>query len=141
MYRSFVYGALLASLAVSGAACDRKSTTTPTTPGPVEIIEPDWTGTLTVNGAQIKQFNATDVGTVTALVTALDPSYNATLSVGLDIGTWSGTSCRVVISNVNVGIGSGVIGFANGAGALCARISDVGNLIEPVAFTVQIKHY
>jgi len=140
MHRPSVYSLLLLSMALATGACSTDPST-PVTPTPTEITEPDWVGTLTVNGAQILPFNATDVGTVTAILNGLDPNNNATLDVGLDLGTWSGTSCTSKISNTTVGIGGGVVAFANGSGALCARIYDNGHLSEPVTFTVKITHY
>jgi len=141
MYRPFVSRVLLlASLALTAGACS-DNTPPPTTPTPPEITEPLWSGTLTVNGAAITHFTATDVGTVTAILQALEPNNNATLSVGLDLGTWSGTSCTIKIANANVGLGSGAVGFANGAGELCARVYDSGKLTEPVAFSVKITHF
>ena len=141
MHRPSASALLLLTLALSGAACNSDTPTTPTTPTPTEITEPFWSGTLTVNGAAIVNFSVRDVGTVTGILQDLQPNNNGTLSVGLDLGTWSGTSCTVKIANVNVGIGGGVVGFANGAGELCARIYDSGRLTEPVAFTVKLSHY
>jgi hypothetical protein len=141
MQRPFVSRLLLlTSLGFGVAACDN-TTTPPVTPTPVEINEPAWTGTLTVNGAALINFTATDVGTVTAILSDMTPNNNATLAVGLDLGTWSGSSCTIKIANTNVGLGGGVVGFANGPGELCARIYDSGQLTEPVTFSVKISHY
>jgi hypothetical protein len=140
MHRPSVYSLLLLTMALTAGACSKDPGTT-VTPTPPEIAEPVWTGTLTVNGAAILPFTATDVGTVTAILNGLDPNNNATLNVGLDLGTWSGSSCTSKISNVTVGIGGGVVAFANGSGQLCARIYDSGYLTEPVTFTVKITHF
>ena len=142
MHRVSVGGLLVTFMALSAVACTKTdSGSTPVNPTPPQITEPDWTGTLTVNGAVILPFTATDVGTVTAIVEDLNPSADATLSVGLDLGTWDGSGCTLKKSNVNAGIGSGVVAFANGPGALCGRISDTGHLTEPVTFVVKITHY
>jgi hypothetical protein len=141
MHRSSVSRYLLLAVALATAGCSSNEPQTPTTPTPVEIPEPDWTGTLTVNGAVILPFNAQDIGTVTAILSDLQPNNEATLDVGLDLGTWSGTSCTLKIANTQVGIGGGVVGFANGPGALCARIYDSGRLTEPVTFVVKITHF
>jgi hypothetical protein len=142
MYRPFVSRVLLlTSLVLPLAACSDNTTTPPTTPTPPEITEPLWNGTLTVNGAVTTNFRVTDIGTVTAILQDLQPNNNATLSIGLDLGTWSGTSCTIKIANANVGIGGGVVGFANGAGELCGRIYDAGRLTEPVTFSVKITHF
>ena len=140
MHRPSVYSLLLLSMALATGACSTDNPP-PTTPTPTEITEPDWVGTRTVNGAQILPFNATDGGTVTAILSGLEPNNSGTLDVGLDLGTWSGSSCTSKISNVTVGVGGGVVAFANGSGALCARIYDNGHLSEPVSFTVKITHF
>ena len=145
MKRPLLRGVLgVALLTLTAAGCSNNDTsTTPTGPSVPEITEPDFTGTLTINGGVTTNFNVTSTGTVTAIVTALEPNRNATLSVGLALGTWNSTSCQIVpgLINDNTGIGSGVAGFANAAGSLCARSYDVGQMTEPVAFVVQIKHY
>lgn len=142
MYRSSVSAVALLTLALTGAACSSNAPTTPTTPTPEAINEPDWTGTLTVNGAAVLPFVATDIGTVTAILADLQPNNeDASLDIGLDLGTWSGTSCTIKISNPKVGVGGGAVGFANGAGELCARVYDSGYLTGPVTFKVTISHY
>ncbi len=145
MKRPLLRGVLsVALLTLVAAGCSNNdTTTTPTGPTVAEITEPDFTGTLTINGGVTTNFNVTSTGTVTAIIGVLEPNKNATLSVGLALGQWNGTSCQIVpgLVNDNTGIGSGVAGFANAAGSLCARIYDVGQLTEPVAFVVQIKHY
>lgn len=145
MKRSLRYGVLsLALLAMAGAGCSNNDLpTTPTGPTVPEITEPDFTGTLTINGGVTTNFRATSIGPVTAILNSLEPNKDATLSVGLALGTWNGTSCQLIqgLFNDNTGLGSGVAGFANGAGDLCVRVFDVGKLTEPVTFAVQIKHY
>jgi len=141
MHRPSVSALLLLTLALSGAACNGDTPTTPTPPAPTEITEPIWSGVLTVNGAAIVSFPVQDIGTVTAILQDMQPNNNGTLSVGLDLGTWSGTSCTLKIANTNVGVGGGVVGFANGAGELCARVYDAGRLTEPVTFSVKVTHF
>src|SRR5262249_11980135 len=134
----------LALVALAGAGCSNNDTpTTPVGPTVPEITEPDFTGTLTINGGVTTNFSVTSTGTVTAILNTLEPSKDGTLSIGLALGTWNGTSCQLVagLFNDNTGLGSGVAGFANAAGNLCARVYDVGKLTEPVSFAVTIKHY
>ena len=59
----------------------------------------------------------------------------------MSLGTWNGTSCQQITFNDAASVGSGVAALANGAGNLCARIYDPGNLTEPVEFSVTIKHH
>lgn len=129
------------------AACDR--TTDPLTPGttaPTEVTEPQFTGTLTINGGAVTSFAVANVGTITVTVADLQPNRaDFSLSIGLELGTWNGTSCAVTglptLVNYNAGVGSGIAGYANGTGSFCVRVLDIGQLTEPVTFTISIKHY
>jgi hypothetical protein len=145
MHRPLLRGTLCLTLLVSGAsACDRSSNQppAPTTPTVTEITEPPFGGTLTINGGVSTWFSVTTVGTVSAIINELTPNLpDFSLSIGLALGTWNGTSCQIVLANDNAGVGSGVAGYANGAGTLCARVYDVGKLTEPVTFIVTIKHF
>jgi hypothetical protein len=141
MHRPLLCAALaVAIFAGAGCADDELEGLPPTAPTNPEITEPPFTGTLTVNGGVTKPFDVSAVGTVTAIIDSLEPAA-ASLTVGLALGTWNGTSCQVVLANDTAGVGSGIAGFANGAGNLCARIYDIGQLTEPVTFTVTIKHF
>jgi hypothetical protein len=139
-------GAVLVA-SVASAGCDRTSDPlTPTAPAAVEITEPQFIGTLTVNGGAVQSFAVTNVGTITVTIADLQPNRaDASLSIGLELGTWNGTSCGVTglptLANYNAGVGSGIAGFANGIGTFCVRVLDVGQLTEPVTFTITIKHY
>ena len=72
--------------------------TTPTTPGNA-ITEPPFTGTLKVNGAATYPFTATSAGTITATLASITP--DASVAIGLSIGTWTGSACQIVIANDN----------------------------------------
>jgi hypothetical protein len=140
MHRHLLCGVLCLSLAVLGAGCgDTEELPPPTDPTPTEITEPPFTGTLTINGGVTQPFNTTGPGTVTAVISSLQPSTN----VGVALGTWNGTSCqlREGLFNDNAGVGGGVAGLANAAGSLCVRVYDVGQLTGPVTFSVTIKHF
>ena len=142
-------GALVAVLLASGAsaACDRsKEPLTPTTPTVTEVTEPQFTGTLTINGGATQAFAVSNVGIITVTIADLQPNRaDASLSIGVAIGTWNGTSCQLSgfpsLYNDNAGVGSGIAGYANGSGNFCVRVYDIGQLTEPVAFKVNIKHY
>jgi len=132
--------------AVVSTGCDR--TVAPTTPTtvPLEITEPLFTGTLTINGGVTQEFAVGNVGTITVTLSDLQPNTaDFSLSIGVGLGTWNGTSCALQAApslfNDNTGVGSGIAGYANGSGNFCVRVYDVGKLTEPVTFEVTIKHY
>ena len=138
MYRPLLCAALVLTIATSVACGDDGNVDpSPLPPQPTEITEPPFTGRLTINGGATTPFATTTAGTVTAILTSADP----VAVIGLALGTWNGTSCQWTVANDNTGVGSGIAGFAAGAGNLCARVYDVGKLTEPVNFTVTIKHY
>ena len=138
MFRSRVRGALLLALVtLTLSACD-STTTTPSIPTPDPVDEPNFTGTLTVNGAAVQPFTV-GIGTITVTVTGLEPGADSVVGIGL--GTWNGTVCQQTLVNDNVGVGAGLIGQANSAAAVCVRIFDVGRLTGPVNFIVTIRHF
>ncbi len=130
--------AALAVLAAAAASCGDGTTTTPTPTVPPTLTD-TYSGTLNRNGAASYSFTMSQSGDVQATLTSLAP--NATLLVGLSLGTWNGVSCQVVLANDKATTFSRVVGAASGAGSLCVRIYDVGNVTEPVTYEIQVVHY
>ena len=90
---SHLAAALLLLVTGLAAGCN-DSTTTPTTP--TNPVSETLTGTITQNGVSVQPFNAAAAGTVIATVTTLAPSSS---TVGFSMGTYSGTTCQVVLDN------------------------------------------
>ena len=135
--RSCSLWAVLAGLAASGCGGSTPATT-PVTPTVTSVTE-EFTGTLNINGGASFPFVAQAAGLITATLTAL--GSDSTLSVGLSLGTWNGTSCAVAsIHNDNAGLGSSIIGQATGTGALCTRVYDVGKISESIPYTITVVH-
>ena len=100
--RSCSLWAVLAVLAASGWGGATRATT-PVTPTATSVTE-EFTGTLNINGGASFPFIAQAAGLITATLTTLGP--DSTMSVGLSLGTWNGTSCAVAsIHNDNAGAG------------------------------------
>ena len=122
-------------------ACGGNSTTTtptsPTTTTPPTTTE-TFEGTLNPNGARTFPFTLSAAGTVSATLTTVSP--DATIAIGLSLGTWNGTACQIVLANDNAIQGAILTGSASAAGSLCARAYDVGNIVEPVSFVVTLVH-
>jgi hypothetical protein len=136
-------GRLLAVLVVAGAltACDDSTTpTTPTTPAPT--VTQTFAGTLIQNGAATHSFDVTAAGAVKATLKAV--GTDNTLVVGFSIGNWiaATSSCSVVLANDAATGGSVLSGTMTGAGSLCLRMYDVGNIAAnaPAGYTVDIEH-
>lgn len=134
--------ALILAGALGASACSGSgTTTTDTTTAPsLGILTDTFTGTLNVNGAQSFPFAVTAAGTVSATLAAVAP--DATLVVGLSLGTWNGANCAVVLSNDVAVQGNTITGTASNAGNLCVRIYDVGHVTAaaPVGYTVSVSH-
>lgn len=64
-----------------------------------------------------------------------------TPAVGLALGTYSGTTCSIVLANDVSGPGAAVNGIVQGQGTLCARVYDVGKMPIPANFTIEVTHY
>jgi hypothetical protein len=126
-------------LAVLGTACGSSSTpTTPTDSDAVSVTE-SFTDTLTVNGAKTQPFTASRAGTVTATITALSP--DATVTVGLSLGTWNGSACQIIIANDAAVLNTVVTGTAQATGNFCVRVYDVGKLTAATDYTLAVTHF
>lgn len=109
------------------------------TPEPVIVTE-TFSGTLTRNGATSHPFpiNFSTGGQVTAVLKTLAPE--GTSVVGFSLGTWNGTACQAVISNDRATTATSIIGTATSTGILCVRIFDVGTLLDPQDYEVDVTH-
>ncbi len=107
----------------------------PTPPAPETLT---FDGTLTPNGAQTFSFPANYSGTVTATLTSFGP--DSPLTVGLSLGTWSGSACTLVVTNDSATQGTVVTATSSSAGSLCVRVYDVGTLTEALPFIVTVVH-
>lgn len=61
--------------------------------------------------------------------------------IGLALGTWSGTTCTIVLANDISAVGSMVTGVVQGSGSLCARVYDVGHITAPATFSIDVTHF
>jgi len=129
---------LAVALAFSAVACgkDTATTTTPTTT--TATVTDTFAGTLTANGAASYSFTTATSGNVTATIASLTP--DSTLIVGLGLGTWNGNACQIVLAKDQATQFSYVVGQASSAGSLCVRIYDVGRVIDPTTYEVQVNH-
>jgi hypothetical protein len=124
------------ALALSGCSDDPETPTTPTTP--VTFTE-NFSGTLTPNGARTHSFSSQASGTVTATLSSLAP--DATISVGLALGTWNGAVCQIVLPNDNAVVTTVVTGGVSAVGSLCVRIADVaGTVTQPTDYEIVVVH-
>jgi hypothetical protein len=110
----------------------------PATPVPVvPTVTDTFSDTLLVSGVNTHQFTVTTIGGVKITLSSLVPGA----SVGLGVGTPSSGSCSV-IDRITAVAGQSVLlsGTATVPGSYCVTIYDLGNLVEPAAYTINVLH-
>ena len=136
--RLFKFVAFVLPVAMFAVACEGDIASIPTTPDPVTVTE-TFTGTLNINGAATHSFNTLATGTVTATLTSL--GENPPAAVGLSMGTMSGSTCSLVLTNDRAVVTSIVNGTVTTlVGSLCVRIYDVGSLTQAVPYEIRVEH-
>jgi hypothetical protein len=67
---------------------------------------------------------------------------DATQVVGVSLGTWTGSTCQIVIANDRATQSSQLQGSVGLAGLLCARVYDVGTITSgsPVTYELTVRH-
>jgi hypothetical protein len=127
--------AVLAAALVTSACSDPTPPTTPTV-APATIAE-TFSDTLLVAGSNTHAFTVLTFGAVKVSLTSVEPSA----AVGIGIGTPSLGTCSV-IDRVTAVAGNTVLmsGTATVPGLYCVTIFDISNLVEPVAYTINVLH-
>lgn len=132
----FTFALALAG-AVSVCACGNSTTTLPTTPTQPTFVTDTFDGTIGRNGATTHPFSVSSGGGVTATLLTLSDSSK---TIGVSLGTWNGTSCAIVIANDQAVEGVTVTGSATAFGTLCLRVYDVGQVVDPLDYSVRVIH-
>lgn len=94
-----------------------------------------------MGGSLFYSFTVGQNGTVNVTYTAVSGNgVPGTVWLGLGLGTPSGEDC-VTSSNVNTPpTGTAQLTGAYVPGIYCVKVSDIGNLYAPAAFSVTITH-
>ena len=132
--KRILLAALGAALFTAGCA----DPAAPVTPTPaVPTVTDTFSDTLLVLGANTHNFNVSTIGGVKISLTSVQPGA----AVGLGIGTSNLGSCSVV-DKVETVAGSTVLlsGTVTVPGLYCVTIYDLGNLVEPVVYTIDVLH-
>lgn len=127
---------LVAALAMS--ACGDDPFETPTNPNPAVPVTENFSGVVNPRGAQTHTFTTAASGTVTATLKFLVPD-NA-VRMGLALGTWNGVSCQLVITKTDAIETTVITGAVSALGSLCVYIHDVGNLVQPTEYEIEVVH-
>ena len=126
-------------LAAAVAACDDEPT--PIGPsGPAPTVTDTFTGSIAQNGAATHNFSTAAAGPVTATLKAI--GSDNTLVVSFQLGNWTGTACSAVLGSDSATGGHVLSGTMTGAGTLCARVGDVGNIAAgtTAAYSIEVVH-
>jgi hypothetical protein len=132
--KRILWAVLGAALVAAGCA----DPVAPATPVPVvPTVTDTFSDTLLVAGSNTHQFTIGAVGGVKITLASLDPGA----AVGLGVGTPSAGTCTV-IDHVTAVAGKSVLlsGTATVPGSYCVTIYDLGNLVEPAAYTITVLH-
>ena len=124
------------SLSVLTSGCN--DPVAPPAPTPVApTITETFDDTLLVAGANTHTFNVQQVGGLKVSIANVTPSA----AVKLGVGTSSISGC-IVINDVTAvaGATAQISGTATVLGTFCVLVADVGNLVEPVTYTVTVTH-
>jgi hypothetical protein len=139
IFRRLAVVSAVALMALGTNACDSGDDTTPTTPTvPTPNVTETFAGSINVNGAATFTFATTTGGTLNASLRSLTPV--STVQVSLALGRWSGQACEVTLINDRTSQGGSITGNVSGAGTLCVRISDIGQLTQQAGFEIVVVH-
>jgi hypothetical protein len=128
--------AIAGVIAALTGACGGSSTTTPTTPA-APITTETLTGAVLAGGVAFHTFTVAQQGTLTATLTSLSPQ--TTITMGLGIGTVSGTACSLLSSNETTKVGT-VLSGTIAVGSYCVQIYDIGNVQVSDDYTITLTH-
>jgi hypothetical protein len=126
------------TLAIAAAGCSDPEL--PVTPTPVApTISDTFTGTLTQFGANSHPFAVQQVGGIRVVVTSVEPS--AAIQIGVGTPSTASGACLTLSSTISVASpGFQIAGTATVVGNFCVSVSDAGNLVEPVNYTITVLH-
>jgi hypothetical protein len=112
----------------------------PPAPTPVApTITDTFTGTLLQGGSNSHPFAVQQVGGIRVSITKIDPSAAVSVGVGTP-STASGTCLAISSLTAVASEGTQISGTATIAGNFCVAVSDVGNLVEAVSYSITVIH-
>ena len=131
-------GRLALTLAALCGGCT--DPTPPASPTPVAATIPEsFPGTLNLFGTNVHQFTVAQVGQIKVTLDSVTPSA----AIGIAVGTPSvatGTCLAIQSLTAVGGPGVQISGTATVIGNFCIQVTDIGNLVEPVFYTITVQH-
>jgi hypothetical protein len=131
-----VFGLAAAGCSTSADDSSSPLPTAPSTP----LVTENISGTVLVGASDTHPFTVTSSGfQISVDLTSAGPP--STISMGLGVGNWDGTTCSNVSGNtVQAGPTAQLTGTI-GAGNYCLIVQDVGNQAAPITYTAVVLHY
>ena len=112
----------------------------PAAPTPVApTITETFTGTLLQGGSNSHPFSVQQIGGIRVSITKIEPSAAVSVGVGTP-STASGTCLAITSLTAVASAGTQISGTATIAGSFCVAVTDIGNLVEPVTYTITVLH-
>lgn len=112
----------------------------PDAPTPVApTISETFTGTLLQGGSNSHPFSVQQIGGIRVSITKIDPSAAVSVGVGTP-STASGTCLAISSLTAVASEGTQISGTATITGNFCVAVSDVGNLVEAVSYSITVIH-
>jgi ABC-type glycerol-3-phosphate transport system substrate-binding protein len=138
----------LAASAALAAACGGSNNTTTVTAPTGTLTTDTFNGTLNppVNGvfqANVNNFNVTTSGgTINITLVTAGPPPTIQLGIALGNPSASGTCSIIPGFSQQAAAGSTAQISASGApsGAYCVVVGDIGNVLQPVSYTITVAH-
>ena len=129
---------VLVALLAAATACggSSQSTTSPSTTTNSPTSE-TFSSVLGVRGVTSHTFVAKVAGTISITLTAVGPP---SVPIGLGIGVTGGAPCLLNTKLTTVAGGSPQISVTADPGRYCVEVYDVGNLVDPISFSLTIQH-
>ena len=143
MTRSTAFGLVLAAAGALGmaAGCGGASTSNSVVAPTGTLVTDTLSGTVQPGGVDFQPFTVTTGGTVN--VTLLTAGPPPTITMGLAIGTPSGTGACALLSGASTAATASSTAQLTGtlnAGSYCVEVLDLGNAAGPIAYTVTVAH-
>ena len=136
MHRLFVL--VLACAAFGG--CDNSSSTP--VPTPLPLTKVTFAGTLEKGASASHNFTIVQAGEVDVTLTAAGPPATITMGLGVGVPNTTSGACDLIPGasvNAQPSSFSQLLGSAS-PGALCVKISDIGNQTGPITYTIVVEH-
>jgi hypothetical protein len=138
MTRPVPFLAVALTVALAAAGCSDPAV--PAAPTPVApTITDTFTGTLLQLETNSHPFAVQQVGGIKVTISSVQPS--AAVQIGIGTPSSASGTCLVLSSlTVVASEGAQISGTATVSGNFCVAVADVGNLVEPVNYTITVLH-